>query len=272
MKERDTPLQVPRGAILDPSRAARALRLRIHPPLPALQPWVHHHWFIDWDVSEPYTQSVLGRPCGNVVVDDGRWMLSGPSRHRFDRRVEGRGMVYGTQFRPASTRGFLPGPARAWVDERFDVAPRWQIDAAALDRALRSLPDDEARVALLSEVLLDQSPVHPPDMDEANRIVELLEGRPDLTRTDQLAHAVGRTVRSLQRLLSAWVGLSPKQLVRRFRLQEASARLTEGESIDLAGLAYSLGYADQAHFSRDFKRVVGLPPSRYAARQAGLGE
>jgi AraC-like DNA-binding protein len=39
--------------------------------------------------------------------------------------------------------------------------------------------------------------------------------------------------------------------------------LSEGAA-DLAGLALDLGYADQAHFIRDFKRLVGRPPAGYA--------
>ncbi len=43
---------------------------------------------------------------------------------------------------------------------------------------------------------------------------------------------------------------------------------------DLAGLAASLGWFDQAHFSRDFRAVTGTTPSAYlrrahAARGAG---
>jgi AraC-like DNA-binding protein len=39
-----------------------------------------------------------------------------------------------------------------------------------------------------------------------------------------------------------------------------------GEVEDLAELAVSMGWFDQAHFSRDFSAVVGLPPSAYLHR------
>jgi AraC-like DNA-binding protein len=57
----------------------------------------------------------------------------------------------------------------------------------------------------------------------------------------------------------------------RYRLQDAVASIDAGEVEDLAGLAASLGWFDQAHFSRDFRSVVGTTPSRYlqAARAAG---
>ena len=253
--------------MLDPGRAARHLDLRLHPPQEGLSPWVHHHWFIDWNVVEPYTQSVLGRPCANVVVDGGRLMLTGPQTHRFDRDVEGRGSVYGTQLWPASLQPFVDRPIKTYVDQRVDIGSLWGVDAADLEGRLREAPDDVQRVQLLTQLISAQHPARPDEMAEANQVVRHLEGHPDITKVSQLSEATGLGTRSLQRLLSTWVGMGPKQLIRRFRLQEASARIAEGQAVDLTELAYALGYADQAHFSRDFKRLVGVPPSSYAARQ-----
>ena len=38
-----------------------------------------------------------------------------------------------------------------------------------------------------------------------------------------------------------------------------------GATVDWAALATDLGYADQAHLTRDFTATLGVPPSRYAA-------
>ena len=69
--------------------------------------------------------------------------------------------------------------------------------------------------------------------------------------------------RSLERLFRRYVGLSPKWVLRCYRLQQAANRLTSGEAFDLAELAQELGYFDQAHFSKDFKQVTGHPPGHY---------
>jgi AraC-like DNA-binding protein len=52
----------------------------------------------------------------------------------------------------------------------------------------------------------------------------------------------------------------------RYRLQDAAALIDAGEVDDLAALAADLGWFDQAHFSRDFRAVVGVPPSAYLQR------
>jgi AraC-like DNA-binding protein len=53
--------------------------------------------------------------------------------------------------------------------------------------------------------------------------------------------------------------------MRRARLHEAALRADEGGDVDWASLAADLGYADQAHLTRDFTATLGVPPSRYAA-------
>src|SRR5699024_2391859 len=80
----------------------------------------------------------------------------------------------------------------------------------------------------------------------------------------ELAARVGVGERQLQRIGRRRIGLSPKWLLQRRRLQDAAARLGEVDPPALADLATELGYADQAHFTRDFTTVLGRPPGRFA--------
>ena len=67
------------------------------------------------------------------------------------------------------------------------------------------------------------------------------------------------------------LGLTPKWLIQRRRLQEAAERL-RGHPAGLGEVAAVLGYADQAHFTRDFARVTEMTPGRFAARHASGSE
>jgi AraC-like DNA-binding protein len=49
-----------------------------------------------------------------------------------------------------------------------------------------------------------------------------------------------------------------------------AARVARGGPLDLAGLAASYGYYDQAHLTRDWRDLAGLPPARWAAAELGL--
>ena len=76
---------------------------------------------------------------------------------------------------------------------------------------------------------------------------------------------MGIPARTLQRLFERYVGVSPKWVLRRYRVHEAAARLADGGStITWAEVAAELGYFDQSHFIRDFTAAVGMTPAAYA--------
>jgi AraC-like DNA-binding protein len=67
----------------------------------------------------------------------------------------------------------------------------------------------------------------------------------------------------LQRIFSQYVGVSPKWVIKRYRLHEAAEQLAGGEVVDWPKIALELGYFDQAHFIKDFKTIVGESPAEY---------
>jgi AraC-like DNA-binding protein len=91
-----------------------------------------------------------------------------------------------------------------------------------------------------------------------------------LTRVDDLADRVGWGARRLERAFAEHVGLAPKTLVRVGRVQRVLAALEAPGAPPLAALALDHGFADQAHLTREFTRLVGAPPARYRAEAHGL--
>lgn len=59
------------------------------------------------------------------------------------------------------------------------------------------------------------------------------------------------------------VDLSPKTYARVLRVQHALRLMPTSPS--LARVAFDAGYSDQAHFTREFRDITGLPPSRHRA-------
>ncbi len=107
-------------------------------------------------------------------------------------------------------------------------------------------------------------------VEQAAALVSRITDDPGLRRVDELSAASGMTARSLQRLFADYVGVSPKWVMRRARLHEAAERADGGDPVDWAWLAADLGYADQAHLTRDFTATLGVSPARYAAPAALL--
>lgn len=82
-----------------------------------------------------------------------------------------------------------------------------------------------------------------------------------------LAAAADMTVAQLERSARRVLGLTPKQLIMRFRLEEG-IRLLITTDAALTDVAHACGYYDQSAFSRHFRRVVGTSPAAYRADHA----
>ena len=78
----------------------------------------------------------------------------------------------------------------------------------------------------------------------------------------ELAKAAGTSVRGLERAFGRDYGLSPQQYLRRLRMQTA-CQLLVSSGLALAQVADRCGFADQSHFTRDFKSLTGMTPRAY---------
>jgi len=97
-----------------------------------------------------------------------------------------------------------------------------------------------------------------------NAAVAYIEDNPDVLRVAQVCDRFNLSERALQRLARRRLGLTPKWLIQRRRLQEAAERLRDGSTTQ-AEIAAALGYADQPHLIRDFAGVTGMTPGQFAA-------
>lgn len=79
---------------------------------------------------------------------------------------------------------------------------------------------------------------------------------------------VGVTLRQLNRLFYAAVGLSPSAFAHRLRLEQAHRMVISGHDT-MTEIALACGYADASHFSRDYRRAFGCPPT--VNRRATIG-
>ncbi|EXG79841.1 helix-turn-helix domain-containing protein [Cryptosporangium arvum] len=225
-------------------------------PSAELAPFVEHYWAVRWDLrgQEPFRQ--LLPPHVNVhlsYVGSSPGAVRGPARRFSHRALSDVGEVFGVAFRPGAFRPFLDGPVSSLAGRSVAAAAIFGRDGAPTPDAVESL-------------LLAREPVLTAAATSARDAVELIASEPALTRVEALAARLDVGVRSLQRLFAEHVGLGPKWCIRRYRLAEVTSRLESGADVDWAALAAELGYADQAHLSRDFTAILGEPPSRYALR------
>ena len=93
-------------------------------------------------------------------------------------------------------------------------------------------------------------------------VAELLEDRLlDPPPLAELAQLTGLNQFALLRAFRADTGLPPHAYLNQLRVRRARIMLDQG--VTPADVAFATGFADQAHLTRHFKRVVGVPPGAY---------
>lgn len=233
-------------------------------PSPALAQHVAHFWWVRWDVETPSKVSTLPHPCVHLLFESGRpAVVQGVSEDRFERSLEGTGFVFGIKFRPAAFSALWPAAMRSLSNRSIPLAKVFGPPARAWERDVQRADSLEARITRSEEFLERRLPPLSTEVVLVRDLVERLERDHELCRVEQAAATVGLDVRALQRLFRLHVGVTPKWVLRRYRLHEAAERLTTTPTLSLARLAADLGYADQAHFTRDFTATVGRTPGSF---------
>ncbi|GBQ29719.1 helix-turn-helix domain-containing protein [Gluconacetobacter sacchari] len=257
------PTEPPRAldrAVLSLPAGVRTGRI---PPPDDLSPMIEHFWWVQWATERAQTSEVLSYPSVHLVFEDRRAEIVGIVRKKFTRRLEGEGTVFGIKFRPAMFRQCDRAPACRLTDRTVP------LDLAVWDRALvvqllhaPAMPEKTRLAEMALRLVARTGDRHALPIRD---LVEHVRANPEIRTVADLVRTSGWTERTLQRLFRDYLGVSPKWVLRRFRLQEAAECLAR-ETGTIASVAAELGYCDQAHFARDFKSVVGLSPRQIQER------
>jgi AraC-like DNA-binding protein len=211
----------------------------------------------------PETQRVLPYPNAHLVFEHGRSAIHGVVRGAFERTVSGAGRVLGVRFHAGGLRPFIERPLSAFADRILPLDAALKSGARDAERRVLGEPDDTSMVAMAESLLLGSLPATDPQADLARGAVAAAAIAHGPVNVAELCVRAGIGERSLQRLFGNYVGVSPKWVIQRYRLQEAMSQLARADAPDLAGLAQALGFFDQAHLTRDFTRLVGHAPMAY---------
>lgn len=123
---------------------------------------------------------------------------------------------------------------------------------------------NEALAAVVAYFLAAQSPGAPNEvLQKAGVAMRNANGTLPVSQVAAAAHA---TVRTLERKFKQSAGHTVKDVSALMRFEQVRDHLWLDPNLSLAGLAHELGYTDQAHLSREFKRYSGTTPAAFARR------
>jgi AraC-like DNA-binding protein len=277
------PVERDSRGILDPWLLRQRVQLTRYPAGPALDGLVDRFWAVRWDLppGTVHQQQLLTHPGANVSIGHANTApgqyepgpvearLYGVARGLSTRVLAGQGWTVAALTWPGGLGAFITGSAAELTDRIVPLGQALGTDEAALLRQVTAEPDEAARVALLAAAL--EQAVDPERREPALSVAgvaRLAESDRTVRRLGDLCERSGLGQRTLQRMFLQYAGVSPTWVIRRYRLLEAAEMVREGKPVSWAEIAAVLGYADQAHLTRDFRAAIGQTPAAYASAQS----
>ena len=239
-------------------------------PSPALAKVVEHYWHVAWDLRglPPQQQETLPHPNVHFVVEPALTGIYGVHTGRFTRLLEGKGQVFGIKFKPGGFFPFYGAPVSELQNRSLDPRCIFGDDSARFESEVFASTDIDAMAVAAEQLLLAHFPAVDANVTHVSELVTGIVADRSLTSVDALSQQYRLSTRALQRLFNRYVGVSPKWVINRYRMHEAIAQLQAGGPVIWADLALALGYFDQAHFIRDFRKLVGRSPADYARSES----
>lgn len=260
-------MSTPKG-ILNPGEGKQQFRLSRFMPSEDLDFFIEHFWIVEWDLGDStFQQDILAYPSVHLAFEKNNTKIYGVVTGKFSRIIKGKGKVLGIKFRPGGFYPFVKSPVSSFADELMAVDEVFDVDPQGLETSVLA-PDDKEQMVERAERFIRS--FHPENKDDCvqfiNQIIDAVIADKSLLKVEELADQFDISKRTLQRMFKRYVGVSPKWVIKRYRLHEVAGELAENQQADWAELALDLGYFDQSHFINDFKSIVGESPAEYASR------
>jgi AraC-like DNA-binding protein len=256
--------------ILNPGAIGEKFDLARIVPSEGLGKYIEHFWVVNWNLSdqEAYRTETIPFPAVHIAIEQGHSEIHGVVTKKFCRVLTGQGRVVGVRFRPAMFHPFFRRKVVLLTDRILGIQSLFGQEGLVLKRAVLSENENSACIQLLEDFLSSRLGETDGMAVLLRDTIEQLAADRSIVRVEQIAKSLRVNVRSLQTYFNRYVGVSPKWVIKRYRLQEAAEAIAKGVH-DFSGLASEMGYFDQSHFIKDFKALIGKSPIAYQKSLSG---
>ncbi|MEJ0056007.1 MAG: AraC family transcriptional regulator [Bacteroidota bacterium] len=190
-------------------------------------------------------------------------VLGGQYSHSFQTRFRGNVNLLGIHMNTPALSQLFGINMRPNLDNAILLEKVIGKEASKLLQEMRQLDSIGLvieRLEVFLTKMLEQSTSS--DFETVRHSLLMIKGAPGTITVKQLAASNNISERTLQKIFSNQVGLTPKEYIRIFRLNEVINTMND-DTFSWKYVVETLGYFDQSHFLNDFKSIVGKTPSEY---------
>ncbi len=236
-------------------------------PSPRLRRYITHYWLSrnNQDLHCPILPDGTIDVVFNIGASGSINRVYGAVTHKIDYPLELGSHYLGINFRPAQSRHFLAVSVDELTNYYEAAEETLVLPFNGVEEALNSGNIFHTLDLILESHLRSK----PPLISSIDKLIQALEVSRGNLSLAECAHLYGKSSRQLQRDFIQAVGISVKLYAQIIRFHFASRAILKGGQ-QLADLAASLGYSDQSHMNRDFRRFTQLAPLAFSASDAAL--
>ena len=210
--------------------------------------------------------AVVPDGCVDLVWSSGELIVAGPDVSVALSSMPRDGNVVGIRFRPGAALTWLRLPMSEIVDSRVALEHFWGARAREVAAMIGDAPTTEARMQVLEAAMCRIAPNLTPPSADMGFVFNALKTESGGSGMSVILERLDTSPRTLRRRCQEAFGYGPKTLDRILRFQRFLKLAREGHEPRLAALAFGAGYADQAHLTREVRRLSGLSPSAVLAQ------
>jgi AraC-like DNA-binding protein len=252
-----------------PVLAGRAGEYCERHPGAALAPHVQCLWWNAIASDHAGPMAVVPDGCIDLVWLDGRLFVAGPDVEAEVSTPPPGALFVGARFRPGAAARWLGLPMAELVGRRVELEALWGAQAKALGDRIAEAPSRAEKFARLEAGLAGRAGGIEWPAPEIDTVFRALRAeRDEAAGLSVVLACLDVSPRSLRRHCSAEFGYGPKTLGRILRFQRFLNLARRPGDARLWSLAYEAGYADQAHLTREVRRLSGLTPRQIVAQVA----
>lgn len=258
--------------------------VRYSPP-PPLDAFVECFWWSERERAQTAPEQLLPTGAGSLVFslhdvpitispssapgESIRWtrgIVHGPQSTFYASSPKPPGASVGVAFRPGAAGAILGVPTAELADRHVPLDLLWSDGAGDLyERLCVAAAPSDMFASLEREFMARLARARLMHPAVAHAVAQ--RWRAGL-RVSDIEREAGYSSRHFIALFRDAVGLTPRRYYRIKRFSGVLRALAATGTGDLAGVATTMGYADQSHLNREFREFAGLTPTQYRPRDA----
>ena len=163
------------------------------------------------------------------------------------------------RFQPWAIHKIINKPVSTLIDKIVGADKLFRENATILSRQLNNKSREE-KIKILTDYFLNRIETFESKEIATQRIAQEIILKNGIVSIKNLSEKFGTNSRKIERDFISEIGISAKLFSRIIRFNNARELLAQNPKTPLTAVAYEIGYADQAHFNKNFKELFGITP------------